>query len=339
MTTQQSTSVRRFAKNPILTEADIPWDCTSVFNAGVCKWENRYAMLFRTDTGEPADPDAHLTRVGLAWSEDGYAWEVAPDPIFDQVILKAWLRDAYPERLTDNEVIRIYDPRITVIDDEVYFCFALDTVHGVRGGLAKSTDFRNWKLLNISLPENRNMVLFPERVNGKLMRLERPFPMYLRGNQESFDIWCSDSVDGEYWGKHRLLIGAEEVPFSNCKIGPGAPPIRTDKGWLVAFHAVYQHDDHDLKTWSATPWRKEYLAGLMLLDIDDPSQVIGMAHEPLLAAEADYELDGFRGSVIFPGGFVAESDGTVKIYYGAADTVVTLAESTIQALLELIEPL
>ena len=71
----------------------------------------------------------------------------------------------------------------------------------------------------------------------------------------------------------------------------------------------------------------------MLLDLDDPSKVIGMAREPLLRAEAEYELDGFRGSVIFPGGMILEDDGEVKIYYGAADTVECLATASVEELL------
>jgi beta-1,4-mannooligosaccharide/beta-1,4-mannosyl-N-acetylglucosamine phosphorylase len=63
----------------------------------------------------------------------------------------------------------------------------------------------------------------------------------------------------------------------------------------------------------------------MLLDLQDPSKVIAMAKEPLIRAETGYELNGFRGSVIFPGGMILEDSGEVKIYYGAADTVECLA--------------
>jgi len=330
----------RVGNNPVLSEDDIPWDCMSVFNAGVCKWNDGYVMLFRTDTGTKAAPDARLTRVGLARSKDGYTWEVDPEPVFDQVKMREWLQLEYAERFGDDELFRIYDPRITVIDDLVYLCFALDTIHGIRGGVARSADFRKWELLNISLPENRNMVLFPEKVNGNFVRLDRPFPLYLRGGKESFDIWVSQSPDGKYWGDHKLLLGAEEIPFGNAKIGPGAPPIKTEKGWLTTFHTVINHPDHDLGTWSTgKTWHKEYAAGLMLLDLEDPSKVIGMTKQPLLRSEEPYETEGFRGSVIFPGGFILEPDGMVKMYYGAADTVVALAEGKLEDLLASIEPL
>lgn len=329
----------RSSSNPVLAEGDIPWDCMSVFNAGVCRWEDGYLMLFRTDSGAREAPNALTTCVGLARSKDGVKWDVDPEPIFDRMKMRHWLGDLYPERISSDEMRRIYDPRVTVIDDQFYLCFALDTLHGVRGGLARSKDLREWELLHITLPENRNMVLFPERVNGKLVRLDRPFPLYLRGGKEHFDIWISESEDGVHWGNHRLLLGAEEVAFGNAKIGPGAPPIKTDRGWLTTFHAVRHHPDRDLGTWQKDcTWHKEYVAGLMLLDLKDPSKLIGMTPTPLLESEAKYELEGFRGSVIFPGGFIAEDDGSVKMYYGAADTVVALAEGRLDALLDSIQP-
>ncbi len=150
----------------------------------------------------------------------------------------------------------------------------------------------------------------------------------------------SESPDGVLWGNHKLLLGAEEVAYGNAKIGPGAPPIKTEKGWLTTFHAVVHHPDHDLGTWAKNrTWHKEYVAGLMLLDLENPAKVIGMTKEPLLKSEVDYETEGFRGSVIFPGGFILEDDQTVKMYYGAADTVVALAEGKLEDLLAAIKPI
>lgn len=335
--TQQA--LTRHASNPVLDTPDIPWDCMSVFNAGVCKWQDGYAMLFRTDSGAKEAPDRYQTRVGLARSADGVNWTVDQEPVFNMAKMREWLKAEYDERMDEDELARIYDPRITVIEGMAYLCFALDTKHGIRGGIARSENLRDWELLHISLPENRNMVMFPERVNGKLVRLDRPFPLYLRGGRESFDIWISESEDGKYWGNHKLLLRAEEVSFGNAKIGPGAPPIKTEKGWLTTFHAVLSHPDKDLGTWATNrTWHKEYVAGLMLLDLKDPSKVIGMSEQPLLASEAPYETEGFRGSVIFPGGFIAEENGMVKMYYGAADTVVALAEGKLEDLLALIKP-
>ena len=80
-------------------------------------------------------------------------------------------------------------------------------------------------------------------------------------------------------------------------------------------------------------WHKEYLAGLMLLDLKNPAKVLAISSQPVIKAREKYELDGFRGSVIFPGGMLLEPNGEVKVYYGAADTVECLATATVDDLL------
>ena len=111
--------------------------------------------------------------------------------------------------------------------------------------------------------------------------------------------------------------------------------MKTPRGWLTTFHAV-RYVEEDIPAWHSG-WRKEYHAGLMLLDLEDPSKVVGLCREPLLSPEADCEKRGFRGSVIFPGGMILEEDGEVKIYYGAADTVECLATAHVDDLLALCE--
>jgi beta-1,4-mannooligosaccharide/beta-1,4-mannosyl-N-acetylglucosamine phosphorylase len=213
-------------------------------------------------------------------------------------------------------------------------CFAIDTFYGVRGGIAVTDDLENFEVLSITVPDNRNMVLFPEKINGNFVRLERPFPVYGRQGEEAFDIWLSESPDAKFWGEHRIVLGAESVPYSSCKIGPAAPPVRTDAGWLTTIHAVERDDDKELYTWEKE-WHKVYYAGIMLLDLEDPSKVIGFSKEPLLSPEEKYELEGFRGSVIFPGGMILEDSGEVKIYYGAADSVECLATAHVDDLIKM----
>jgi beta-1,4-mannooligosaccharide/beta-1,4-mannosyl-N-acetylglucosamine phosphorylase len=196
-------------------------------------------------------------------------------------------------------------------------------------------------VLSISAPDNRNMVLFPERINGKLARLERPFPMYGRYGKppiEAFDCWYGDSPDGAYWGGHELVLGWDHVSWVNNKLGPAAPPIRTDRGWLTTFHGVVKDDQFVLPSNDASPWTKQYKAGLMLLVPDEPWKIIGMCPTPILEAQTDYEKVGWRGHVIFPGGMILEPDNEVKIYYGAADTVECLATAKLDDLLALCEP-
>ena len=325
--------ISRSPENPILTATDIPYDASLIFNAGVTKFNGKYVMVFRNDYGvteqdykdyldEKIPLPSFSTNIGIAYSDDGIKWDVQDKPCFSLSCDKTKIR-------------RAYDPRLTVIDGRCYMCFAVDTFYGVRGGIAVTDDFVKFDILTMTVPDNRNMVLFPEKINDKFVRLERPFPIYGRSSNEAFDAWISNSPDCKYWGDHKLLLGAETVPYANCKIGPAAPPVKTKKGWLTTFHAVWKHEDLELNTWERS-WNKEYFGGLMLLDLNDPSKVIGIYNHPLISATTKEEIEGFRGSVIFPGGMILEDSGEVKIYYGAADTVECLATADVNDLLELV---
>ncbi|MBI4977561.1 MAG: glycoside hydrolase family 130 protein [Spirochaetes bacterium] len=323
----------RHPSNPILTNAMVPYESVLTYNVGVIKFQGKYVMTFRNDygatekdfddlnAGRRKDWPSLRSNIGLAFSDDGIRWKVQPKPCFD---------------LHDDEIFKAYDPRLTVIDGRVYMCFATDTRHGLRAGIAVTDDFTKFEVLHLTVPDNRNMVMFPERIGGKYVRLERPFPVYSRGGKDRFDIWLSDSPDCRYWGNSSLVLGVEDVPYSNDKIGPAAPPVKTKKGWLTAIHAVDRDDATRGKNGWEAKWTKRYTAGIMLLDLDDPSKVIGMSKETLIAPEVSYEISGgLRNNVIFPGGMILEPDGMVKLYYGASDTVTCLATAHVDELLAL----
>lgn len=322
-TLESSPVIKRYENNPVLSYKDVPYNAALIFNAGVAKYQGKYVMVFRNDYGSVEERRLDGTNLGLAFSDDGIHWEVQDKPCFD---------------LKDEEILRAYDPRLTVMDGKVYMCFAVDTRHGIRGGIAVTEDFEKFEIISMTVPDNRNMVLFPEKIGGKYVRLERPFPVYGRGGKDRFDIWISDSPDLVYWGNSKLLLGVENVPYANDKIGPGAPPVKTEKGWLTTFHVVDLDPSRGKNGWESA-WKKRYCAGIMLLDLEDPSKVIGLCKDPLIAPETDYEtVDGFRTNVIFPGGMILEDDGEVKIYYGAADTVECLATAHVDDLIKLCKP-
>lgn len=327
-----STVIERHPQNPILSAKDIPYEAGLVFNAGITKYQGRYVMVFRNDYGcnkqdfedfaaGKRDYPRLKTNIGLAYSKDGVNWEVQPKPCFS---------------LNDEEYSRAYDPRLTVIDGRVYMCFAVDSKHGILGGIAVTDDFQKWEILHMTVPDNRNMVMFPEKIGGMYYRLERPFPVYSQyGAGDKFDIWISNSPDVRYWGNSKLLLGVEHVPYANDKIGPAAPPVKTKKGWLTTIHTVDRDPSRGRNGWEAK-WPKRYCAGLILLDLNDPTKVVAMSKKPLLVPEAPYETeDGFRTNVIFPGGMILEDSGEVKIYYGASDTFTCLATAHVDDLLKL----
>ena len=322
--------LRRHPANPVLTARQVPFPATLVFNAGVVKWQGRYLMVFRNDVG-PKGPDENEklthTNLGLAESPDGITWRVRPEPLR--------MPGAADFGLDEGDLKRVYDPRLHVLDGRLVLCLATDTGHGVLGSVvAANDDLSAFDVLSTTLPDNRNLVLFSERIGGSYVRLDRPFPVYSRG-RDRFDMWLSRSPDLRHWGGHRLVLGVEHVPYANDKIGPAAPPIRTDKGWLCVFHAVDRDETRGKHGWEPT-WKKRYSAGVCLLDLQDPSKVVGMSKQPLIFPEAPYEVDGgFRNHVIFPTGMVLEPSGEVKIWYGAADTVMALATAHVDELLAL----
>ncbi|MBQ3150978.1 MAG: glycoside hydrolase family 130 protein [Clostridia bacterium] len=315
---------------PILTHKDIPYPATLIFNAGVVKYNGKYVMVFRNDYGCTEESFANGDRfkgtsVGIAVSDNGIDnWVVREKPLIDSC------------DINDKEISRYYDPRITLIDGKPYLCLAMDTEHGIRGAIAEVDDnFESFNIISTTVPDNRNMALFPEKIGDRYVRLERPFPVYGRWGKDRFDVWMSKSPDLRYWGDTSLLLGVEDVPFANDKLGPAAPPVKTEKGWLTLFHAVDIDESRGKNGWEKV-WKKRYTAGIMLLDKDDPSKVIGFCKEPLIAPETEYEVnEGFRQNVIFPCGMVLEDSGEVKIYYGASDTVTCLATADVNDLLSL----
>ncbi|MEM6553218.1 MAG: glycoside hydrolase family 130 protein [Planctomycetota bacterium] len=329
----------RHPNNPLLTADDPAFPCSLLFNAGICKYQGQYAMVFRNDYGPDqaafeAGTNFAGTNLGLAFSDDGIDWTVEPQPCISLDKARTILQPLYPGQDMQQVLHRFYDPRLTVIDGRVHMCFAVDTRFGLCGGIAVTDDFDHWQILSLSAPDNRNMVLFPDKVNGDYVRLERPFNQYGPGNMRPglFGIWLSRSPDLQHWGQTRHLLGSADLPYANDKIGPGAPPIKTDRGYLAAIHGVYTDHSRGKNGWE-DKWPKTYYAGLMLLDPDDPTQILGLLREPLLTPEVPYETDtGFRTDVIFPGGMLLEDTGEVKLYYGAADTVECLATAHVDDL-------
>lgn len=316
MTYHDPPFVRRYAHNPILSPGDIPYGCDLVYNPAACRSGDEYCLILRTDRGD-REPGQCL---GLARSRDGYHFEVEPEPIFTPA----------PE-----EFGHVNDPRVTFLDGYYYLTYCSDPMgsdlreEGIYLCIARSKDLRRWERIYRSEPDNRNAVIFPERINGLYVRLDRPFRRGYRA-QHGYDIWISYSPDMIFWGKHQLVLSHYDVAWGRHKIGPAAPPIRTPKGWLVLFHGAELAPAEE----SWRPWvhggkpgpAKVYRAGAMLLALEDPGRVIARRSEPLLNPSAPYEMDPrYRPNVVFPCGLIAEPDGELKLYYGAADTHVAVA--------------
>lgn len=316
--------IERHSLNPIFTPKDVPWDSALVFNPAVVKWQDRYVMVFRSDGGNYDQRKMDGTcKLGIAFSDDGLHFTPRPEPCFTHKDLP------FAERYG---ICQVYDPRITILEGKCYLTFAMHSRYGVFSGLAVTEDFKHFELVSTTLPEDRNTVLFDQKFGDDYVRLDRPFPLYSKGG-EFFEIWMTRSKDLIHWGRPQIVLGTDEVPFSNLKIGPGAPPIKTKAGWLMIYHAVDMDSSRPKIGWNSD-WQKRYMGAVALLDLNDPSRVIGLAKRPLIVPEMDYEFEGFRGNTIFPTAAILEDDETVKIYYGSADTCICLATAKINDLIE-----
>jgi len=297
--------IKRYEKNPILTAADMPFACSGIYNSGVTKFRGKYLMLCRV---ESIDISNYFF---VATSDDGYHFSVRKEPIVlpkDEEFLK------YTAEM-------IYDPRITKIGDIYYICFACHSSYGVRAGMLKTVDFERFDWCGfISEVDNRNVVLFPEKINGYYARLDRPI---IAGDHG--DIWISYSPDLIHWGNSKCVLkhGNHGTWFWH-KIGAGAVPIKTSQGWLEIWHGVH----------ILCSYQYVYHIGVMLLDLNDPSKIIARAKAPIISPTEIYERVGLTSNVVFTSGAILEDDGEVKIYYGGADTVQCIATAKLDNLIE-----
>lgn len=290
----------RYEGNPVLSardfEAQLGIRMRAVYNCSAVKTQDgRYVMLCRTNQLN------HLTLLWGADSDDGLQWTLRPEP-FEMPDTEAWreaARSVY------------YDPRITWIDGEYKVLLACQSPSECRVAMFRSADLAELEFVSfINVPDNRNMVIFPERApDGRYIRLERP-----SGGGKG-DIWLSFSPDLIHWGDaHRVISKGQLWNFAMGGLGPSTVPCRTDEGWLIVFHTIMAN----LST-------VEYAVAAALLDFDQPWRVRHLTRHPILYPLADYELTGLVEHVCFPCSKIVEPDGTVKLYYGAADMVQCVA--------------
>jgi len=297
--------VTRYANNPILTKDDIPYKVETVHNAGVAKFNGKYIMLFRSHK------DNGRSIIGIAESDDGFSFKARPEP---------FMTPSTDGIFAEYEAFGVEDPRITHMEGTYYITYSAYSKHGVRIGLAKTADFESVeRVAFITQADYRNTVIFPEKIGGRYVKLDRP-----HSDISPWSIWISYSQDLLYWGDSQVVIKPVQYHWDEMKIGPGAPPIRTDKGWLNIYHGVFPTMDGSI-----------YRLGVALHKLDDPAVVLGVGDRWILQPQDPWEVTGYVHNVVFTCGAVAEDDGTVKIYWGGADTVMCAGTAIIDELVEL----
>ena len=295
--------LNKYQGNPVVSPQAMPKDVLYVFNPGAVKYNGEYILMMDCTTLD----DIH--RFWIARSHDGYHFVPDPAPV------------KWPEPDPTHPEVCTYDPRITKIDNEYVILYASDlSQNDVRIGIVKTKDFESFERVCIASElGNRNGSLFPEKIDNLYARLDRPFGSEL----SPCYIWLSYSPDLTFWGKSKPLTYKGEPFHDGYKMGAGAVPLKTDKGWLEIYHTVSQTCNGFI-----------YRLKACLLDINDPSKVIGYTRNFILWPEHDYEMKGRVMIVVFTCNAIPDENGSVKIYYGAADTNIGLAEGKISDILD-----
>lgn len=346
-------NVFRSPDNPIIKPKDIGpsaeyVEVISVFNAGVTRLEDEVILLLRVaerpiskhpdivlaalyDVGQGrlatkefskddadndfSDPRLIVTATGTyltsishlrpARSKDGVNFEIGRTPAIAPA--------------NDYETFGIEDPRISLIDGTYYINYVAVSPLGITTCLASTKDFSSFERHGVIFcPDNKDVVIFPERIDGRYYALHRPVSNLFAKQ----DIWIADSHDLRCWGNHRCLMATREGSWDQVKIGASAVPFRTPDGWLEVYHGVDVNN--------------RYCLGAVLLDGREPWKVLARSKEPIFEPQTDYECDGFFGNVVFSCGLLCEDD-KLKVYYGAADTALCYAELPLQDVLRGLE--
>ena len=320
-----------------------------MFNPGVARHDGDVLLLLRVAEAAPGASDREVTapvydtasgRLEVKrWNRDAKGVDTA-DPRTVTVEGRTWLTSLSHLRVarsTDGirfdverspalspaneyESFGIEDPRITRIDNRYWINYTAVSHHGIATGLASTTDFKTFDRHGIIFPpNNRDVTIFPDRIDGRYVALHRPMPEGI-GHAA---IWAASSPDLIAWGEHRLIASAREGSWDDAKIGGGAVPFRVRAsgldGWLAIYHGV-------------TRSPLTYSLGALLLDARDPTRVVARSREPILSPDTPYEREGFFGGVVFTCGLLDDGD-LVRIYYGAADGVTAVADLSLQEIL------
>lgn len=299
--------LHRHPASPImLPNQTSDWECYNVFNPSVIHHNGLFHMHYRAQGLD------WISRIGYAVSEDGINWNRLRQPVLE------------PMNGTDSHGVE--DPRVTEIEGVFYMTFTAygREFHGegeptFPGGgilpmIARSKNLIAWNRMGPIVwgEDNKDHVLFPRRINGRYVALHRRRPQ----------VWLAFSDDLFTWREEdmALIYGPrEDNEWDRKTVGSNGVPIESDHGWLLLNHGYgLEHI---------------YKLGVLLLDLDDPTQVIHRPKDPIFWPEELWEMRGDVPNVVFSNANPLV-DGTLYVYYGAADHVIGLATCQFDELLD-----
>jgi beta-1,2-mannobiose phosphorylase / 1,2-beta-oligomannan phosphorylase len=338
--------LRRLYQRLLLGPADVPpsrddFEVIGVFNPGAAILNGEVILLVRV-AERPHEKRTGFTALPR-WTPEGIAVDWAPDHAHDAVDQRVvrhkadgLLRLTFLSHLrvvrcgtgrvvtsvsgpifspqSELEEYGVEDPRITCLDGRFYVTYVAVSRHGVATALASTKDFLSFERHGVIFcPENKDVVLFSERIRGEYTALHRPVGGTAFARPQ---MWLARSTDLLHWGQHTFLWAGVH-PWEGSRIGPGTPPIKTPGGWLEIYHGCSRPQG---------PGQVGvYSAGAMLLDLENPRRILKRTAGAFFEPTADFERSGFVPGVVFPTG-VVRTDETVLVYYGAADTQTAVVE-------------
>lgn len=302
----------RAKENPIIKPKRAKWE-RRTYNPGAILIKDKIYILYRAEMA-----------IGYASSLDGaHIKERLKQPIF------------IPKEKYDKSTgyPGAEDPRLVQIGKKIYMTYTLfeGDFSSMKMAITsiKVDDFLkkswNWKKPVLMTPPGRrhkNIVLFPEKIKNKFAILHRISP--------KVSIKYVKDIDKYFNGKRHFTSVYKKVHRGNFwdtyLRGAGPPPIRTELGWLVLYHAIEEKEPHRFKV------------GAMILDFKDPTKILYRAHNPILAPDKPYENrplrrgSRYKSGVVYASGAVVK-DGTLLVYYGGADSVTCMASIPLEKLL------
>lgn len=345
---------KRFVENPLLSPHDIPaskdgLEITCLLNPGAFKFQGKTWLIVRvaerpkqkedmisfpilTETGaitiieiKKDDPELVATDARVInYKGTDYLTTLSHLRLLcSDESVKFYEPEDYPALVGEGilETFGIEDCRVATIDGKYYLTFTSVSDNGVGIGLRTTTDWKNFQKHGMIFPpHNKDCAIFEEKINGLFYALHRPSSVDIGGNY----IWIASSPDGVHWGNHHCIVRTRKGAWDSKRVGAGAAPIKTEKGWLEIYHGA--NENH------------QYCLGAFLLDLNDPTKVLSRTEEPIMVPSTEYELSGFFGNVVFTNGHIVEPDrDTVMVYYGASDEFVCGAKFSIKEILSLLK--
>ncbi len=288
--------IHRFKGNPVITMDDLMFSASDICNAGAVKIDGSYLLLVTIESLR-----GHRS-LYLARSSNGYDFEVDNEPFIKRTV---------DEEFRKYEEISITDGRITPFEDFYFITYTAESRHGYRIGLIKTKDFKSFDRLGyISTVDTKGGTLFPEKINNRYVKFERPWS----GGR----IWISSSDDLVYWGNYKAVLSPRPGYWDSNRVGDAVPPIRVKDGnWLLIYYGI--------KKTSAGPL---FRIGAVFLDAENPSKVVARTNIPILCPRKSYERIGDVTNLVFSCGAVLDEEN-FYLYYGASDSGICLGTTTI----------